>query len=358
VINSLHIHHVRGLEETSLSLGPSLNLLVGDNGAGKTSVLEAVSILSVGRSFVTPRIKSVIAFDQPSLTVFGHVRNESEIHRMAIQISREDDRKLRLDGATVRGQAALSRLLPVLQITPHATNLVSGTPGDRRRFLDWGAFHWSGGGASIFSSFRRALLQRNTALRSGILNIESLKPWDKQISEYGEAIDGWRRAFLNNLTPLFESLCQRFELGIELKLSYKNGWGLGMLSAALEQSRHRDVRARATLVGPQRADFEIDRCGERAADTLSRGQLKIANLALVLSQLQAASRLGISPVLCLDDIGAELDGEFLSRVWHVIMESGVQVFATGISVDRTGLDSGWLRDANVFHVKHGIVESK
>jgi DNA replication and repair protein RecF len=358
VINSLHIHHVRGLEETSLSLGPSLNLLVGDNGAGKTSVLEAVSILSVGRSFATPRLKSVIAFGQPSLTVFGHVSNESEIHRMAIQVSREDDRKLRLDGATARGQAALSRLLPVLQITPHVANLVSGTPGDRRRFLDWGAFHWSGGGTSIFSLLRRALLQRNTALRSGILNVESLKPWDKQISEYGEAIDGWRKAFLNSLTPLFESLCQHFELGVELKLSYKNGWGPGTLSAALKQSHHRDVKARATLVGPQRADFEIDRCGERAADTLSRGQLKIANLALVLSQLQAASRLGISPVLCLDDIGAELDGEFLSRVWHVIMESGVQVLATGISVDRTGLDSGWLRGANVFHVKHGIVETK
>lgn len=341
-----------------MSLGPSLNLWVGDNGAGKTSVLEAVSILSVGRSFATSRLKSVIAFDQPSLTVFGQVNTGTEAHRMAIQVSRDDDRKLRLDGSTARGQAALSRVLPVLHITPHSTDLVSGSPGDRRRFLDWGAFHWSGGNATCFSALRRALLQRNTALRSGILELSALEPWDRQIGLYGEAVDKWRRAFLSDVTPLFGALCDRFELGIQLELSYKNGWGSGSLVDALEHSRPRDLKSRSSLVGPHRGDFEIGRDGVRAADTLSRGQLKIANLALVLSQLQAAAGLGISPVLCLDDIGAELDGDFLSRVWREVLASEVQVLATGISVERTGLDSGWLRNANVFHVKHGIVELK
>ena len=341
-----------------MSLGPSLNLWVGDNGAGKTSVLEAVSILSVGRSFATSRLKSVIAFDQPSLTVFGQVNNGAEAHRMAIQVSREDDRKLRLDGGIARGQAALSRVLPVLHITPHVTDLISGSPGDRRRFLDWGAFHWSGGNAASFSSLRRALLQRNTALRSGILKPDALDPWERQIALHGEVVDGWRRAFLCDVVPLFQGLCERFELGIQLELSYKNGWGAGPLAEALSQGRSRDMKARSTLVGPHRADFEIGRDGVRAADTLSRGQLKIVNLALVLAQLRASARLGISPVLCLDDIGAELDGDFLLRVWQEVLGSNVQVLATGINVDRTGLESSWFQDAKVFHVKHGSIESK
>ena len=147
-------------------------------------------------------------------------------------------------------------------------------------------------------------------------------------------------------------------MGIQLELSYKNGWGAGSLSEALSQSRSRDLKARSNLVGPHRADFEVGRDGERAADTLSRGQLKIANLALVLAQLRAAAKLGISPVLCLDDIGAELDGDFLSRVWQEVLGSNVQVLATGINVDRTGLESSWFRDAKVFHVKHGSIESK
>lgn len=339
-----------------MSLGPSLNLWVGSNGAGKTSVLEAVSILSSGRSFVTSRLRSVIAFDQPSLTVFGQVAQASTIHRMAIQVSRDEERKLRLDGAMARGQASLSKVLPVLHLTPHVTDLISGSPGDRRRFLDWGAFHWSGGNAASFASLRRALLQRNTALRSGILDEITLEPWERQIALFGEAVDSWRCSFLESVEPLFKGLCRRLGLGIELELQYKNGWGSMPLLDALRQSRSRDVKMRTTALGPQRADFDVRRAEERAADTLSRGQLKVANLALTLSQLQAAANIGISPVLCLDDIGAELDKEFVSRVWQEVLETKVQVLATGIDIERIGLSSDRVKDANVFHVKHGVVE--
>lgn len=358
MIDSLHISHVRGLEEASLSLGPSLNLWIGDNGAGKTSVLEAVSILSSGRSFVTSRLKSVIAFDKPGLTVFGCVKSESRLHRLAIHVGREEERKLRLDGSTARGQAALSRVLPVLHITPHTTDLLSGSPSIRRRFLDWGAFHWSGGSGSCFTSLRRAVLQRNAALRDGILDWSVIEPWEAQIASYGEMIDEWRKSFLDCVRPLFEALCYRLELGLPLSLFYKNGWGPGPLYEALKKNRLREAKAKSTLVGPQRGDFEVMRGGERAADVLSRGQLKVANLALTLSQLHAASRLGISPVLCFDDVGAELDDAFISRTWQVILETNAQVLATGIDLGRMGLCSKWLRDADVFHVKHGVIEPK
>ena len=275
---------------------------------------------------------------------------------MAIQVSRDEERKLRLDGAMARGQAALSKVLPVLHLTPHVNDLISGSPGDRRRFLDWGAFYWSGGNAESFASLRRALLQRNTALRSGILDGTALEPWERQIALFGEAVDNWRRSFLYSVKPLFEMLCRRLELGIELDLEYKNGWGSMPLLDALRESRSRDVKMRTSVLGPQRADFDIKRSEDRAADTLSRGQLKVANLALTLSQLQAAVNLGISPVLCLDDIGAELDKEFLSRVWQEVLETKVQVLATGVDIGRIGLNSDCVRDANVFHVKHGIVE--
>ena len=183
-----------------------------------------------------------------------------------------------------------------------------------------------------------------------------LEPWERQIALFGEAVDNWRRSFLNSVKPLFEVLCRRLELGIELELQYKNGWGSMPLLDALRESRSRDVKMRTSVLGPQRADFDIKRSEERAADTLSRGQLKVANLALTLSQLQAAVNLGISPVLCLDDIGAELDKEFLSRVWQEVLETKVQVLATGVDIDRIGLSCDCVKDANVFHVKHGIVE--
>jgi len=357
VIEAVHLHHVRGLEQTSLSLGPSVNLWVGDNGAGKTSILEAVSILSVGRSFVTSRLKTVISFGEPSLTVFANVvKSPGERHKMAVQISRNDDKKLRLDGESVRGQASLSRHLPVLQITPHSADLISGSPGDRRRFLDWGAFHWSGGVASVFSSFRRAMLQRNTLLRNGIIDQKMLDPWDLQVVTTGSQIDAWRREFLQDIEPRFVRLCSELGLGIDLSLGFKNGWGDEDLEVVLKKTRVRDIKARTSTQGPQRADFEVLRVTHRAVDTLSRGQLKIANLALVLAQLQAAGSRGIEPILCLDDIGAELDTSFLERMWSQILRANAQVLATGITTDRIGLSDAAVEKANVFHVKRGMIE--
>ena len=358
MITNLQIRHLRGLVETSLSLGPAVNIWVGENGAGKTSFLEAVSILSLGRSFVTSRIKSIIAFDQPNLTVYGRVQGQHHEHRLAVQVNRGDERKLRLDGSVAKSQVALSRLLPVLQITPHSADVITGNPGDRRRFMDWGAFHWSGGNGESFNALRRALLQRNSLLRSGILNGSELAPWEQQIALYGEEVDRWRREFVADVKPLFDELLVEMELGIDLDLVYRNGWGDGELARTLESQRTRDIRARSTLLGPQRADFVLVRGGVKAGDTLSRGQLKVSNVALVLAQLQASAKRGIAPVLCLDDPGAELDHRFLGRVWEIIAGSGAQVLATGITVDRVGLGDGQARNAEVFHVKHGRVASK
>lgn len=357
MITSLQISHVRGLEETSMSLGPSVNMWVGDNGAGKTSVLEAVSILSFGRSFVSSRVRSVIAFDQDSMTVFGKVKRGGTDHRLAVQVGRNDERKLRVDGVAVRGQGALSKILPVLQITPHISDMVSGSPSDRRRFVDWGAFHWSDGNGQLFSGLRRAVLQRNAVLRGGILSEHVLFPWEQQVAQYGEAVNEWREMFVNDLKPSFQSFLAQLGLEVELEIVFRSGWGEKGLSEALAANRNREIKARSALVGPQRADLEILRRGVRASDTLSRGQLKICNLALILAQLSAAGRRGLDPVLCLDDPGAELDEDSLSRVWKVVVDSRAQVLATGITVDRIGVKVDQLEHARVFHVKHGRIMS-
>ena len=159
------------------------------------------------------------------------------------------------------------------------------------------------------------------------------------------------------MKPLFQKFLRDLGLEIEFDVVFRSGWGEEKLTDALATSRKREVKARSSLVGPQRADLEILRGGVRASDTLSRGQLKICNLALILAQLSAAGKRGLEPVLCLDDPGAELDRDSLSRVWKVVVGSGVQVLATGINVDRIGADPSQLGNAKVFHVKHGKVVS-
>ena len=355
LIETLNINNLRGLEETSLSLGPSVNLWTGDNGAGKTSILEAVSILSAGRSFVTARTKSIVRFGADALTIFGRVRQNDQSHGLALQVSRSNDRRLRFDGMRAQGQAVLGRVLPVLVLAPQMPGLVVGPPSDRRSFLDWGAFHWSGGSSREFSFLARALSQRNAGLRSGILREDEVDVWDHQIAKLGEVVNGWRQEFVDAVIPRFYELINLLGVDIDLRLEYKKGWGGSCLYQALNDGRARDLRSRTSHVGPHRADFELHRGELKAADTLSRGQLKIISLALVFAQLEVVKARGRSPVLCFDDPGAELDAANLGLVWDVVLGLNCQVLATGITESRIGLNLGKVRDFRVFHVKHGQV---
>ncbi len=357
MIDVLKLHHVRGLEEATLHLGPSVNLWIGENGAGKTSVLEAVALLSYGRSFVTARNKSLISFDQADLTVFAGVRQSGQLHRMAIQVTRSGERRLRFDGAAARGQATLSRALPVLTIAPHIADLISASPGDRRRFIDWGAFHCAKGEASVFAGLRRALLQRNTGLRSGTISDAHLDAWDQQIVMLGKQVDAWRERFVAQIGPVFSEVVGALGLESQVGLKYLRGWGDRPLEDELMASRSRDRRTRLTQVGPHRADLEFTIGSQRAAEVLSRGQLKAAHVALILAQLQVSRETGGEPVLCLDDPGAELDSRFQKAVWAQILKTGCQVLVTGIDVERVGLAADQVSGAKVFHVKQGTIQS-
>ena len=357
MIELLNLHHVRGLGETSLHLGPSVNLWVGENGAGKTSVLEGVALLSYGRSFVTSKNKSLIASDASELTVFARVRQHQQLHRMAVQLTRGGERRLRFDGAAARGQATLSRVLPVLTIAPHIADLVTGNPGDRRRFMDWGAFHCARGEANVFSALRRALLQRNTGLRSGTITDPHLDAWDQQIAELGEEVDVWRESFIPQIRSVFKDIVEALGLGLELDIRYFRGWGSGDLLGELQGGRARDRKLRSTQVGPHRADLEF-RCGnDKASEVLSRGQLKTLTIALILAQLEVARAAGAEPVLCLDDPGAELDSRFQRSMWGAVLRANCQVLVTGIDVERVGLLPEEVGDAKVFHVKQGVIRS-
>ncbi len=355
MIETLNLHHVRGLQEASLVLAPQINLWIGDNGAGKTSVLEAVSVLSYGRSFVTPRHKALIAHAADQMTVFAKVARKGVPHRLATQITRSGDRRLRFDGGTARGQSVLSRALPVLVIAPHMPDLITGSPGDRRRWMDWGAFHCLSGDASVFAALRRALLQRNTGLRSGTLKDCDLDAWDQQIDVYGHQVDSWRQRFVDEIQAVFPDVLARLGFAGQVQLDYQRGWSEKPLVADLLSHRVRDRKARQTQVGPQRADL-VFRCDDqRAADVLSRGQLKTVNLALILAQLRVANAREIQPVLCLDDPGAELDLRFQRAVWAEVLSHGCQTLVTGIDEQRAGLSADAQDCARVFHVKHGAI---
>jgi len=297
----------------------------------------------------------MIQSDAEALLIFSRFVWQNTRHRGAVQLDRSGEKRLRLDGHPARTQADISRLLPILVMAPSASDLILGPPLVRRRLMDWGAFYTSGVDFQFYAAFRRALLQRNMLLRSGTLTGSDDQSWAGQLSRYGTAIDEGRSSFIKHYAPRLQLQLRSLEFPRHVEIRYRRGWADEMtLEQAFAKSRSRDIKYRATHVGPQRADMEFIVDGEPAAEMLSRGQLKTLNIACVLAQMDVLLALrNERPVFLLDDLGAELDAVFQARVWQAVASSGCQAITTGVDMVRAGL--GDYRPERVFHVKHGMI---
>lgn len=343
----LRIEHVRCISNANLELSPELNVIAGPNGSGKTSILEAIFLLGRGRSFRTRSTEKLIQHGQSKLIVFG--RSESpECKAAGIEVSREGSRA-RIDGRDVDSLLALSAVLPVQALDPEIHKLIDQGPERRRRWLDWLVFHVEPTFVTHWARYQRALRQRNAAIKSGA---RDFGVWDAAIVGHGEAMDRARRSALARLEPYMHALMAKFA-GLDLSVGLHSGWRAeDSLANALGTSTARDVERGSTTVGPHRADILLRTKGRSARETLSRGQQKLAAIAMMVSQLQLLrSELGLRATLLLDDPAAELDAQNLARMMGEIACLQCQLIATSLSPEITLFQA----PKAVFHVEQGRV---
>src|SRR5262245_32988716 len=190
----LRIENLRCIESASFEFSPELNLIAGENGAGKTSILEAIFLLGRGRSFRTRTSEKLIRHGQHSLTVFGRT-DDSPPAAAGVEVTREGTRA-RINGRDAESLLALSSILPVQSIDPDIHKLIDQGPERRRRWLDWLVFHVEPTFANHWSRYQRAVKQRNSALRSGGTDVAS---WDAALIEHGTAMTEARQSALRRL---------------------------------------------------------------------------------------------------------------------------------------------------------------
>ena len=162
----LRIENLRCIESAALEFSPELNLIAGENGAGKTSILEAIFLLGRGRSFRTRSTERLIRHHQPKLTVFGRT-DDSPPKRAGVEVAADGGTRARIDGANALSLLELTGVLPVQAIDPEIHKLVDQGPERRRRWLDWLVFHVEPTFGLHWARYNRALKQRNAALRAG-----------------------------------------------------------------------------------------------------------------------------------------------------------------------------------------------
>lgn len=345
----LRIQNLRCIESAELRFAPELNLIAGENGAGKTSILEAIFLLGRGRSFRTRSSERLIRQGRAALTVFG--RTDDQPPRQAgIEISSDGGTRARINGENAPSLLALSGVLPVQAIDPEIHKLVDQGPERRRRWLDWLVFHVEPSFGVHWARYSRALKQRNAALRAGVGDVSA---WDAELIRNGEAMTEARQKTADRLAPRLERTFERFG-GLGVTASFTTGWAAGTslqdsLRAHLEGDRARGT----TTSGPHRADVALRRSGRIARETLSRGQQKLTAVAMIVSQMQLLQdELGLRATLLLDDPAAELDDKNLHRLFDELSSLRCQMIATSLTPETALFQA----PKATFHVEHGHVK--
>jgi len=351
-LKRVRISNLRCVEDAELALDASRTYIFGPNGAGKTSLLEGMFVLGRGRSFRTRQTRRLVRRGETGFAVFGETDDGRERRRLGVAFEAGRLEK-RLDGQDPGGMAALAEILPVHVIDPGSHGLVEGGPSERRRFVDWGVFHVEQNYLGAWKTYRRALSQRNAALKARA-RPEELRSWTASLIEAGSRVDASRRQYVAELSAASSELGRRL-LDQALSVDYRAGWTEGSeFQEALGASEARDRATGMTECGPHRADLVIRFDDRRVQDEASRGQQKLAAAALVLAQV--AIELRTRPdrgLLLVDDPAAELDARSVERLMAVLGDLRVQLVLTGLSREHLAP----IEPFPVFHVEQGKVQA-
>ncbi|MFT5334234.1 MAG: DNA replication and repair protein RecF [Halioglobus sp.] len=363
-LTRLHIQDVRNLQSVKLEDLKTVNIFYGPNGSGKTSVLEAIHVLGMARSFRGASIKSLITHECDSCTVFGMASASlSGASAQALGVSREraGGSQIKISGKLVRSVAQLVEHLPLQLINSDSFDLLSGAPNARRRFLNWGVFHVEHRFFGEWQRFQRCIKQRNVVLRRGKMSPE-LSVWTKDLASSGATINNYRMDYIGQLVPKFQSIVSVLMpyMSDRLELRYRRGWDRSLgYAAALEQSLPSDQEHGYTHVGPQRADIRVFVDGHLASDTLSRGQQKLVVIALKLAQGQLMTETSRgSCTYLVDDLPSELDAAHCQRVCEILSSMSAQVFVSCVELE--DVEPFWpdKEKLGMFHVEQGVISRK
>jgi len=359
-LTRLTIECLRNLESVDLSPSPGVNLLYGENGSGKTSVLEAIHTLALGRSFRSHKHKPLIQHHQERFTLFARLRTAEDIQiPLGLSRSRTGDLSFKLDGRPLSSIAELANLLPVQIINSQTFSLLEGSPKVRRQFMDWLVFHVEPRFFEAWRAAQRCLKHRNSLLRRDRIDPAELAVWDRELVRLAEQLHEYRQGCIEQFRSVFLELLESFVQIPGISLSYRRGWDKERdYAQVLAESFERDQQMGYTQSGSHRADLRIGVEGQPAADVLSRGQQKLVVCALKITQGYLLTQLtGRRCIYLVDDLPAELDDQHRATLVDWLERLKTQVFITGVKKEPLLVD--WRErpdvDTRVFHVEQGRV---
>ena len=355
-IEQLEIANFRNLEKVSLAPSPQINAVIGNNGSGKTSLLEAIYFLGTAKSFRTAHSKQAIKFGSEQFILFSKISTVGGIS-VPVGISKDQNSiAIKISNAPASSSSALAGLLPVQLINPDVHKMLEEGPRYRRRFIEWGLFHVKPNYFPHWQECRHILKQRNAALKQNLSHRE-IEHWDSALCEKSQIITNLRKQYLEELQPVIDHLLGETDNLPPVEIQLSQGWSKSKsLEEALRDNLDADRARGFTQFGPHRADLAISCHGVKAKEVVSRGQQKLITAIMKLAQLELLNEQeqGACGVLLVDDLPAELDQQFRAVLVDMICAQKSQVFITATDAQMLFGDSP-SHPAQMFHVKQGII---
>ncbi len=354
-IEQLKAKSVRNLGELEIEPGPKLNFFYGPNASGKTSILESIYLLSRIKSFRTKRINDVVSRGKEKLNVFAIGLNQEKRFSVGVEKGRGIT-VIKFDGETVQTASEQARRLPVYILTPDHHILFTGTPKDRRHWLDWSLFHVEQNYMFVWKSYHRALRHRNALLKTDrAINSSELSGWERAMSEEAVKIDVMREEYVSGVNQFLNEKHLPVVLPGAGRVKYLNeAYAKQDLSCLLAENRQDDINRGYTSLGPHRTDVSFSHDDFKVEKHLSRGQTKLFGAALVSSQIEILKKSNIDAMMLVDDLDAELDEESSKKMLALLLANDIQTFVSSLTKPQQ------LQQENssyvMFHVERGKVQ--
>ena len=338
ILVNFEIYNFRNYEFAKIeSIPPGIVAIVGNNGQGKTSIIEAIGYLSNKSSFRGASKEVIIRYGQDQSVIRGGlVSSQGRDLLIEASISKIHPDKFFINKQQQTRVSQVSKTVPTTVFSSHDIEIVRGAPSLRRNFLDSGVSMIYPKGDSVISAVEKILRQRATLLKQsgGRITPEissTLEVWDRQLSIYGEQLVDYRQELLNRITPYISKAYQEIsKSGDQISLTYIKSWK-GYLIDELGKSRADDLRRQVNSIGPHRDDLDINLNSHPVKHNGSQGEQRTAAFALKVALHSLYREItGEDPILLLDDVFSELDEDRSMALLGSISAKQTFITTTGV----------------------------
>ncbi|MCP3689207.1 MAG: DNA replication/repair protein RecF, partial [Gammaproteobacteria bacterium] len=333
-------------------LHSKINIITGNNGSGKTSLLETIYLLCNGCSFRSNNLAKAIRHEENSFLLFGRFADyKAGLSRSSAKL------EIRINGKTVKKRSLLAQKTPINIVNASSLELINGPPQNRRQYIDWSLFHVEQDYNENWIKYRHALKQRNKLLKQR-KDLSLLSYWDEYLVQPALLLQQYRMDYCEKIKKIMEDKLPDLWGDMGILIKYQKGWNDSLdLQKALLKDRDRDIKAGFTHSGVHRDNLTILSHGLPAAEVLSRGQMKRASLALLLAALTSVKESsGRSLILLVDDLNAEMDQAALNSIYNSLLDLDLQLFITSIEKQVPSPLKG--KEFKMLHVEHGTIKDQ